>query len=530
MSINKGALTLFEVPKPSEKHALELQPLRPLVPKLEEEPFPTGLLPRLIREAVEEVVAITQAPVAMVASCALAAAATAVQGHVNVARNKVLIGPVSLAVLILAASGERKTTVDNLFTQGLRQWEADVAKSIAHAKLRQKGLVEAWAAQEAGLKEALKHAARNHEQHAIDTLTQELTDHAVKRPPDLHVPKLRRQDDTPERLATALTEWPMAAIISSEAGLLFGAHGMSDQVVMRNLAQFNIFWDGGTVQRGRVGGGDLDVSGMRVTTCLQVQPEAFLDFYERAGKLARGMGFFARYLITQPDSTQGGRYYEEPTGGTPALDRFNRRLYDLLSASVSNVDADGQLHLRTLSLDTDAAAKKVWTGYFDSVEEELGKDREYYEVQDAASKSGENAARLWANFVVFQDDASNSYSHMVSATLVARWYLNAQLRFIRTTAIPQSIRRAQQLEEWACKQCIAAKTPFVTLRSISQYGPNSVRYPVSVRNEAIETLVDHGRATQEKLDKTDVLLVKMEVLYENGLWRPQDSNVSTQEA
>jgi putative DNA primase/helicase len=44
-------------------------------------------------------------------------------------------------------------------------------------------------------------------------------------------------DATPEALSHALaTGWPSAAVLSAEAGAVFGAHGMGFETILRNLA------------------------------------------------------------------------------------------------------------------------------------------------------------------------------------------------------------------------------------------------------------------------------------------------------
>ncbi|MGC3963631.1 MAG: DUF3987 domain-containing protein [Rhodocyclaceae bacterium] len=87
-------------------------------------PFPLYALPPTMRAAVEEVVGLTQAPVEMVVSAALAAASLAVQAKFDVERMSGLISPCSLYLITLAESGERKTTVDNLLFSAFTEFEA----------------------------------------------------------------------------------------------------------------------------------------------------------------------------------------------------------------------------------------------------------------------------------------------------------------------------------------------------------------------------------------------------------------------
>ena len=57
--------------------------------------------------------------------------AVAAQGLVNVRRDHQLGGPVSLYLLAVADSGERKSTCDTIFSPALRDWESGRVKAIA---------------------------------------------------------------------------------------------------------------------------------------------------------------------------------------------------------------------------------------------------------------------------------------------------------------------------------------------------------------------------------------------------------------
>ncbi|MCG3266263.1 DUF3987 domain-containing protein [Yoonia sp. I 8.24] len=84
-------------------------------------PYPVHALGPL-RDAVEAVHAVTQAPVAIPAQSALAIASLAVQGFANV---EALGGssPLSLYCLTIARSGERKSSCDAKLMAALRTYE-----------------------------------------------------------------------------------------------------------------------------------------------------------------------------------------------------------------------------------------------------------------------------------------------------------------------------------------------------------------------------------------------------------------------
>jgi putative DNA primase/helicase len=94
-----------------------------LAAKVDPEPYPLDAMPDTIRAAVEEVQGFTKAPVPLVASSALAALSLTIQAHADAKRAEKLTGPVSLFLLTIADSGERKSTCDGFFTKAIRDYE-----------------------------------------------------------------------------------------------------------------------------------------------------------------------------------------------------------------------------------------------------------------------------------------------------------------------------------------------------------------------------------------------------------------------
>ena len=103
-------------------------------------PFPVATLPPKIRAAVEEVIAITKAPPALVASSALAAVSLAVQGKYDVQRLPGLVSPSSLYFITFGESGERKTTVDRLLFSTFSKFEDEMNYERGESKSDNEGV------------------------------------------------------------------------------------------------------------------------------------------------------------------------------------------------------------------------------------------------------------------------------------------------------------------------------------------------------------------------------------------------------
>ena len=91
----------------------------PLTTLISEVPYPHEALPETIRSAVEEAQSFAKAPMALVASSALAAISLAVQTYIDVKRDERLCGPTGLFFMTIADSGERKSTCDGFFMQSI---------------------------------------------------------------------------------------------------------------------------------------------------------------------------------------------------------------------------------------------------------------------------------------------------------------------------------------------------------------------------------------------------------------------------
>lgn len=85
-----------------------------------EMPYPINALPGVINQAVAAYQQYGQQPLPLVACSALANISLACQSLANVARDRYLTSPVSLFFLSVAASGERKSAADNVFSKPTR--------------------------------------------------------------------------------------------------------------------------------------------------------------------------------------------------------------------------------------------------------------------------------------------------------------------------------------------------------------------------------------------------------------------------
>jgi putative DNA primase/helicase len=442
---------------------------QPLTAKIAPEEYPLDALPDTIRAAVEEVQAFVRAPVPLVASSALAALSLACQAHVDVKRAEKLQGPVGLFLLTIADSGERKSTCDGFFTSAIRQYQEEQAEAMKPAVEEYRAAIAAWEAERDGILSAVKDAAKKSK--PTDKLRADLVQLQQDRPEPPRVPRLILGDETPESLSWSLAkQWPSAGVLSSEAGVVFGSHGMGKESAMRNLALLNVLWDGGVHSVGRRTSESFTVRGARLTVGLMIQEAALREYFGKSGGLARGTGFLARFLVAWPESTQGTRFFKEAPQHWPHLAAFHRRIAAILN-QLAPIDEDGALTPAMLTLAPDA--KAAWVEFHDEIESELASGGELHDVRDVASKSADNAARLAALFQVFEHGMGGAIGldSFERASRIVAWHLSESRRFFGELALPTELADAARLDSWLIEYCKRERTHAVGKNHVRQHGP-----------------------------------------------------------
>jgi putative DNA primase/helicase len=428
----------------------------------------------------------------MAACSALAVVSLAAQGLADVRRSPKLTGPCSLYFLVVAESGDRKSTVDRLVGQAVkdyqdRQLELSKGTLATHAADR-----AAWEAQREATVSRMNGDAKNNkpiEGHQADLAALE---NGKPMPP--RIPRLIYTDVTQEKLMRSLAnDWPSAGVFSSEGAAVFGGHSMGKDSIVRTLGAFNTLWDGGTCYVDRVQAASFVVQGARMTIALQVQPHVLADFLERDRGLSRGTGFMARFLIAQPISMQGRRLYRE-TAATPELDAFSARITELLERMPRMEPERG---LTPELLDLSPEAKETWISYYNTIEQQLVTSGDFASVPDVAAKAADNIARMAAALHVFQHGPTGliGADSVNGAGRVVLWHLYNARGLLTPLSASKEDAAAAALDRWLVDRCrIDGSNGFYTTE-IMQYGPNAVRRKEQLE-KALDLLKECGRVRE----------------------------------
>lgn len=449
--------------------------------------YPLDALPELIKAAVVEVQAFTRAPVAMVACSALSTLSLAAQALFDVQRAEGLTGPIGLYFMTVANSGERKTTLDGLFSAPIHEYEAVCA---TEAKTSISEYTADYAAWEATRKGILDGIARDAKGKDGPTSNAKLRAHEMTQPLRPLVPRLIYSDVTPEALKHNMAvEWPSGGIVSSEGGAVLGGHGMKKDNQMSNMATLNEMWDGKPGRTDRRTTQAAILKNARLTVAIQVQEATLKAFLGASNALARGTGFLARFLIAWPETAMGTRSFIEPPAAWPMRDRFRQRIADILNSPQPIVDRELKPNMLTLTME----AKAAWVAFHDEIEFQLGLTGSYHAVCDVASKAADNAVRIAALFHVLEGDiGAISEAHMVGANRIARWHLNESYRLYGGLTVPQELDAAAKLNDWLVAHCKKEKVEKIGFTDLMQRGPNGLRKK-HMLEPVIEQLVGLGR-------------------------------------
>lgn len=465
---------------------------QPLIVAEDTTAYPLDALPDGIREAVAEVVEFVQCPPALAACSALSALSLAGQALADVRRADQLEGPISLYFLAVADSGERKTTCDGYFLGLIREWEREQAERAKPDIARSAAAIAAWRERKAGIESRIRDASKKGSNS--DAAEHELAEVEAESPQPCRFPRLIHTDATSEALAWSLAHnWPSGGVMSSEAGIVFGGHGMGRDSVMRSLSLLNALWDGTTHRVERRTTDSFTLAGARLTMGLAAQPETVRQFTEGTKGLARGNGFLARFLIAAPQTTQGTRLFRDAStwSGVPA---FAARLRALLNAPTT-LDHSGALALPMLALTHEARA--VWISFHNDVEGELRPGGDMAEARDVASKAADNVARMAALFHLYAHGSTGQVGPeaVTAAARIVGWHLYQARAFLGDLGSPRERSNARRLDAWLLDFCRRESVIEVERRTIQNRGPNPVRGKGAL-DGALEELVEAYRVRE----------------------------------
>lgn len=456
--------------------------------------YPMDALPCLVQEPILNYHAYGQQPLPLIASGALANISLACQTLANVARDRLLISPISLYFLIVAHSGERKSASDKAFSSGVRQWQKRVRNERLPEAQTSSILHQAWCSERDSLMKQLRQVTHPDAQYY---LKQQLTALVESEPEITLLPELFFEDVTQEGLTHSLSKgWASSSLWSDEGGIVLSNAGMQTNAT-KFIATLNRLWDGNPFISHRKTSASFSVEHRRFTMSMMVQPLLLKQLLKRKDGIARHSGFLARTLMTQPISSMGKRTYQQPPESVTGLEAFEQRITDCLDSTLS------MNHLGCHAIPTlhfSPPAKVRWIEFFNQIESGMNKASHWQALQDFASKAAENVARLSALFHVFLGKTGDIETESVEQAIeIVRWHLLEAKRILH---VPHQVENseAKKMLNWLKEKKIGE----TSARHLQQFGGFRDK---EKRNNAIDTLLEHYYLRETTINDKSILQV-----------------------
>ena len=404
----------------------------------------------------------TEAPIAMCAASVLAAASLAVQGTRDV---QTLNGraPVSLFLLTVAESGERKSTADRLAMKGVRDYETELRLNYDLEYGAWRDAHDLWKSARARII-GDKKADSASKRADLKALGQEppapLKPHIVASTPTIegivkHLPELR----------------PSLGIMSEEGGAMIGGHSMKAENRLATCANLSAMWDGSQLDRWRAGDGVAAYTGRRFAAHLLVQPIAAQELL--SDPTANGQGLLARFLTCRPPSRIGTRLrMEQDPNAETRIAEFATNIKAILSRDLPLSEGHRNELVPPLLARADDA-REVLVEFARHVEEAQAQGGLFEGIRAFASKTAEHAARLAAVLTIYADpDAPEVTGEtMAGAVELATFYLNEAARLSDATIVPSEVADAERMRRWLLTSW---SEPFISAGVAAQRGPYKV--------------------------------------------------------
>lgn len=413
--------TRLELPVASSDFAEELPK------RCEPITYPLDALGQILGDAAKQIAYHVQVPIGMAAQSVLATAALIAQGHINVQRGTIGLGPVSLYCLTVAESGDRKSAVDRLALKPIRDFEQERMQAVADEEKRYKAELKSWEMRRESLTKT--HDKVGEMSEATQTnLANKLYELEQTKPHPPLRPNIIFSEPTAEGVWKHYIDGlPSAGLFSDEGISFFGGHGFSDDAKGRTVHLKCKLWDGDPLTRTRGADGQ---SGLlvcrRLSSHLMVQP--IVSAGVLADPLLQGQGFLARFLICHEPSIAGsrllrGRDLSKGSCNDPSIMKYWEKMTDLLDRPLNINNKTGGLELTVSSLRGDVF--EMWCSIHDNIENELKPNGCYVDIKAFASKAPEYVARIAAILAFVEGDANPTIEHVQRAGVIVSYYLDA---------------------------------------------------------------------------------------------------------
>jgi hypothetical protein len=462
--------------------------LRAPIPKTT--PYPVDALGPILGAAATALHETIKAPLTLCCQSVLASASLAAQSHFDVLLPWGEKKPLTLFLLTVAESGERKSGVDDVVLRAAKVQERQDMEVFADEQELYEAELSRW-------KEISNTANKATAKLTTSPAESDYTNkHSYPDKPEPPIMPLRFvTDPTVEGLYKLMViSQPSLGLFSDEAGLLIGGHALNSDNALKTMARWCKLWDGASFDRVRAGDGSGVLYGRRLAMHQLAQPDVMALLL--GDRMANGQGFLARCLVAWPESTIGSRQidvFKQPFLRNEIIN-LSAKLKELSETEPRMGKNKQELDPLELPLNKDAEVMAVSAmNQFETLMECGG---DLSELRDRASKALENACRIAGVLTVIEQGMTAreiGAEHLERALMIVNWYLQEALRIRGSAVVTQSVCDAESLSKWLHLKDykVFRTTP------ILKNGPNQLRNKNRLI-DAIKELVDNGYLFQNE--------------------------------
>jgi Protein of unknown function (DUF3987) len=440
-------------------------------------------LPDNLYQVVDAVERKTQAPLEIIVNAMLASGALALQRRYEVVDPDGIIKPVSLNILTIADSGERKTTVDKYFSAPFFEFEAQ-QKRLADQDSAEKQFQQIYFEERMKIfKGMIKESIENGKDSQVHL--QAFKEIQADQPQPDKLTKIIYQDATIPALIDGLHHNnASAALMSSEAGSILGGNATAD------LPLLNQLWDGEPISfKRKRPQTDIYLTNARLTVSLMTQYGPFRKFVNARQGNALEVGFLARCLFSYPVSRQGYRFN--------TLHPQDAHYYDSIIGTHQRFLLD--LFTSTEPTKTIEYSSDTWHHYTDiknNIESRLREGGQLSEHRGYGSKYCNNLSRIAAIIALLSHKTIIDNPSLEAAQYLMNHYLNEYLNVYFRTRTPEKLLA----DFWRINQIITN----ITIETCSS----------SFKKKELDRIISSSLDGSKNKAKDVVdLLVKMRVIF-----------------
>ncbi len=354
ITIQKAIANCRDVYTPKQEKP-PFPPIVPLTPKGSDLPaFPVDALPEVMKQYVSAVAEQSQTSPDMAAVIGLGVLAVCLQGKYKVEGMPGYFEPLSLYTVVIAAPGERKSSVMRSMTCYLYDYEQEFNNSMSADICRNQQERDSIKRQIAGLEKKLERKSTPENEDELRRLQSVLASM-----PELKPVRFFADDCSSEALTSLLAENSgILSVISTEGGIF-------DIMAGRYSGKTNIdVWlkghCGDAIYVDRLSREPECIPHPALSAILSIQPSVLDEIMSDATMTGRGL--IARFLYASPPSRIGTRKFRTPAISEEISAAYRRLIFRLMALPV---------HEETPALTLSARAADVMTDYFEEHERYL---------------------------------------------------------------------------------------------------------------------------------------------------------------